>query len=69
MEAKKWLVQRKEKCATKYFFIFYSWFSSNVLYDSSKDIGSGFIVIMKINTKGFRKDAINNPTKDWPGVY
>ena len=35
--------------------------------EAATEIGAEFIYIVKKNTKGFCKEAIENITKDWPG--
>ena len=35
--------------------------------EAATEIGAEFIDIVKKNTKGFCKEAIENITKDWPG--
>ena len=60
--------QRSVKGSTRFFFLFYSWFSSNKASEAAASIGVDFIVVVKTNTKGFCKDTIEGLNKDWPGV-
>ena len=66
-EATKGVGQRDTKGDTKDFFISDSWFSSNNLAESATDIGEYMIGMVKIDTKGFFKDTIQNITNDCPG--
>ena len=67
MEATKGIGQRYTKVTNKDCFIFDSWFSSNKLAESLMDVGADMIVMVKINTKIFCKETIDNLTKDWTG--
>ena len=68
MEATKGIGQRDRKGATRDFFLFDSWLSSNNLAEAVMEIGSILIVMVKTNTKIFYKDTIKKLTKDCPGV-
>ena len=70
MESTKGIGQKTIKGGTKYFFFFDSWFASKKAEESDMEVGAELIVMVKTNTKGFCKDAIDKLTKYWPvGSY
>ena len=51
-------------------FIFDSRFASKRSYEAAMNVDTGILFMVKINTKGFCKDAIKNLTEYWPvGTY
>ena len=67
MEATKGLCMRGLKGATKDCFLFYSWFYFKETAEAAMDVGVDRVGMVKTNTKGFCKETIGNPKKDWPG--
>ena len=57
-ESKKRIGHRDMKGATKDFFLFGSWFSSNKLEENAIYVGADMIGMVKTNTKGFYKETI-----------
>ena len=55
MEVTKGLGQRKYKGVTKDCFLFGSFFPSNISAECVKDLGSGFIGLLKTDTKVYCK--------------
>ena len=68
-EATYWLYQRGVKGATDNCFFFESWFYSKRSAGADMDVGVDMVSVVKINKKGFSKDAIEKTTKDWPGGF
>ena len=64
-EGTKGLGQRNGKGATKDFFIFDCWFASKRSDEASIYVGDDIIDMVKINTKIFCKDNIENLINYW----
>ena len=47
-------------------FLIDSWFCSKRSAEAVMDVGANMVGIVKINTKGFCKDTIENLKKYWP---
>ena len=67
MEAKKGVIQKYRKGATKDCLISYSWFSSKKAAETVIKVGSEFIFMVKKNTKIFCKKTIEKLKNYWPG--
>ena len=66
METTEGLGQRDIKGATKECFLFDSWFSSKSFSEAAMDVGGDMVGMVKTDTNGFCKYAIDNLTKYWP---
>ena len=67
MEATKEIGQKSIKWVTKDCFLFDSWFASKKAAEAAMEMGAELIGMVKTNTKGFCKEAIDNLTNAWPG--
>ena len=67
VEATSGIGQKDIKGGTKDCFLFDIWLVSKKAEESEMEIDAELIGMVKTNTKGFCKDAIEKLTKDWPG--